>query len=157
MIIPRQTCNGVPSVRITSLPESSSVHAFVDHAGNFHITSKRQPSDTVFSFAYFLFQNREVRIEKEVEFFYPRFEKFRRKKMTALMQYNEQRQTQQQLKRENHTVKFEVRRYNLHSRTNRAACYKLLRVMKRRTYLPMTSNSRLTRVPGSRLRKFVCS
>ena len=62
------------------------VHALIHHPRDFHITSQRQPANPVFRFPDFLFQYREIRIEKQVELLNPCLKKFGRNEMAPFMQ-----------------------------------------------------------------------
>ena len=75
------------------------VHAFVDHAGNLAVAAEGEPADAVFRLAVlrFEFEEREPRVKEKVELFDAHFEKAGEKEVPELMDYHEDRKTQDEL------------------------------------------------------------
>ncbi len=69
------------------------VHALIDHTGDLHITTKGEPTHTVFGIALLVFDQRKVedvregkkKIEKQVELFHLDLEHAGRDEVTPLM------------------------------------------------------------------------
>lgn len=66
--------------------------------GNLHIAAEKEPSYAVSGFSLFEFEQREPRIEEEVELFHPRAEKAREKEMSEFVYDDQQRETENELK-----------------------------------------------------------
>ena len=80
------------------------IHRFVHHSRNLHISSQRQPADTVFRFPFFKFKQRKPGIEKHIEFFYPRFKKLCKKEMSELVEQNQNGKAQYKLQHFNQYI-----------------------------------------------------
>src|SRR5690606_21526061 len=71
------------------------IHRFIDHPGNFHVTTQWQPSYAVFAtFKIELEQFDAPGIKKQVEFLHLDPKSTCRQKMPEFMQYNQYRQAQ---------------------------------------------------------------
>ena len=89
---------GAELPRLDRLFHLLGIHRLVDHAGNLHIAAERNPSYAVSGFSLFEFEQREPRIEEEVELFHPRAEKAREKEMSEFVYDDQQRETENELK-----------------------------------------------------------
>ena len=93
--LPRLFASKFP--RFRGLFQGICVHAFVHHAGNFHVPAQRQPAQTHFGMANFLFEHRKPRIKEQIKLLDACFERNRGQKMPQFVQNNQDRKTENQL------------------------------------------------------------
>ena len=73
------------------------VHRFVNHSGDFDVTTQRQPSDSVFSLPFLGLEDRKPGIEEEIKFFHPAVEKLGEDEMSEFVQDNQYGEAQNKL------------------------------------------------------------